>query len=105
MYAHTHADTGTHTTRAHVRTHSLTRAYSRTYARTHVHILARTLAQGMSQLVAHPVIVENRGGAAGTVGAAVVANATWCARVAAATQGQHLWPCQSAKALRISQTL
>lgn len=39
-------------------------------------ILGRTLAQGMSQLVAHPVIVENRGGAAGTVGAAVVANAT-----------------------------
>jgi len=39
-------------------------------------ILGRTLAQGMSQLVAHPVIVENRGGAAGTVGAAVVASAT-----------------------------
>jgi len=39
-------------------------------------ILGRTLAQGMTQVVGQPVIVENRGGATGTVGAAVVSNAT-----------------------------
>lgn len=39
-------------------------------------ILGRTLAQAMTEVVGQPVIVENRGGATGTIGAAVVANAT-----------------------------
>ena len=38
-------------------------------------ILGRALAQKMTEVIGQPVVVENRGGAAGTVGADVVANA------------------------------
>jgi len=39
-------------------------------------ILGRALAQKMTEVIGQTVIVENRGGAAGTIGADIVANAT-----------------------------
>jgi len=39
-------------------------------------ILGRSLAQKMTEVIGQTVIVENRGGAAGTIGADIVANAT-----------------------------